>query len=134
MLSLEENVYSEAVIAANLGSIYEKAGLLDKAEEYYRRALSLEPERPSRLNSLAYFLIDHDRNIPEGLELIEKALESDPDNYLYLDTRGWGLYKQGNYREALELVERSWELKPVYDHELYVQLDAIKKTLSADTL
>lgn len=131
---LEDNAYSEGGIASNLGRIYEEAGLLDKAEEYYRRALSLEPDSPYRLNILAYFLIDRDRNIPEGLDLIKKALESDPDHYQYLDTRGWGLYKQENFREALELAERSWELKPVYDHDIYLHLEAIKKALSADTL
>ena len=48
---------------------------MDKADKYYRKALSLEPENPVRLNDLAYFLIDKDRNVNEGMELVEKALE-----------------------------------------------------------
>ncbi len=51
--------------------IYSEAGILDKAEKYYRKALSLEPENPERMNNLAYFLIDNDRNINEGMESLK---------------------------------------------------------------
>ena len=53
------------------------------------------------LNNLAYFLIDKDRNINEGLELVDKALKLSPDNYNYLHTKGWGLYKQGKYQGSI---------------------------------
>jgi Tfp pilus assembly protein PilF len=109
--------------------VYEEAGILNKAEEYYRQALSLEPENPIRMNNLAWFLINKDRNIDEGLKLIDKALELSPDSYYMLDTKGWGLYKQGKYSEALELIRKSWELKPVYNHELYLHLEAAKKVV-----
>ena len=104
---------------------------MNKAEKYYRQALSLEPERPGRLNDLAYFLIDKDRNIEEGLKLVDKALEINPDNYSYLDCKGWGLYKLGKYKEALLLLEKSWKLKPGYSHELYLHLEAAKKTVAS---
>ena len=94
--NLEGRSYSRARITNRLGDIYKDAGLLEKAEEYYRKALSLEPGNPLRLNNLAFFLIENDRNIDEGIELINMALEFKPDNYVYLDTKGWGLYKKGN--------------------------------------
>jgi tetratricopeptide (TPR) repeat protein len=62
----------------------------------------LQPENTDRMNSLAWFLINKDRNINEGLELYDKVLESSPDNCNYLQTKGWGLYKQGKYQKALE--------------------------------
>lgn len=106
------------------------AVMLDKAEKYYRQALSLEPENPLRMNNLALFIIDKERNITEGLELIEKALTLSPDNYQYLDTKGWGLYKQGKFKEALELLEKSWEIKPVYDHGIYLHLEEARKAVA----
>jgi tetratricopeptide (TPR) repeat protein len=126
----KEHSASDAVIAANLAAIYEQAGIPDKAEDYYRQALSSEPMAPNRMNNLAWFLIDNDRNINEGLALVDNALKLDPDNYIYLDTKGWGLFKQGKYREALELLQRSWALKPVYDHEVYLHLEAVKKAVA----
>jgi len=118
---------SEATIATNLAFVYEESNLPDKAEKYYREALVSEPEDPYRLNALAWFLIDKDRNVKEGLELIDKALKISPDDYLIIDTKGWGLFKQGKNKEALELLEKAWALKPVYDHEVYLHLEAAKK-------
>jgi tetratricopeptide (TPR) repeat protein/AraC-like DNA-binding protein len=128
-----ENSVSEVDISTGLAEVYSKAGIFDKAEEYYRRALSSETENPIRISNLAYFLIDKDRNIKEGMELIDKALELNSDNYSYLHIKGWGFYKQGDYEEALELLNKSWELKPVYDHELYLHLDEVKKAVVTRT-
>jgi tetratricopeptide (TPR) repeat protein len=129
----KEESASEASIASSLGEGYSEAGILDKAEEYYRQALSLEPENPVRMNNLAYFLIDRDRNIPEGMELIDKALKWSTDIYYMLHTKGWGLYKQGKYQEALEILQKSWDLrreKAIYDHEAFLHLEAAKKAVS----
>jgi len=93
--TLKENSVSEASIMNSIAVIYSEAGILDKAEEYYRKALFLEPENSVRSNNLAYFLIDKDRNVNVGIELVEMALELNPDNYSYLHTKGWGFYKTG---------------------------------------
>jgi tetratricopeptide (TPR) repeat protein/TolB-like protein len=127
---LKDNSYSEPGIIGNIGAIYDESGFLDKAEEYYRQMFSMRPDNPNVLNGLAWFLIDKDRNINEGIELIDKALEKNPDDYAYLDTKGWGLYKQGKYKESLGLIERSWNLKPMYDHEVYLHLQEAKKAVA----
>jgi tetratricopeptide (TPR) repeat protein/TolB-like protein len=129
----KDNSDPEANIITNLASVYSESGILNKAEGYYRKALSLEPEKPDRLKNLAYFLIDKDRNINEGLELIDKALNLKPDNYDYLDNKGLGLYKQGKYQEALDILQKSWDLrreKAVYEHEAFLHLDAAKKAVA----
>ncbi|MBG0859790.1 MAG: tetratricopeptide repeat protein, partial [Bacteroidales bacterium] len=105
------NSESKAAITTSLAQIYSEAGILDKAEEYYQQALSLEPENPVRLNNLAYLLIDKDRDINEGLQNVNKALELSPDDYFSLHCKGWGLYKQGKYQEALEILQNSWDLR-----------------------
>ena len=123
----------EGDLKIGLAGIYNRAGILDKAEEYYRQALLLEPENPARMNSLAYFLIDNDRNINKGMELINKALESSLDNYIFLHTKGWGLYKQGKYEEALAILQKSWDLRmknAIYNHDAYLHLEAAKKAVA----
>lgn len=126
----EENAWSEARIAANLAMIYSEAGMADQAEKYFRKSLLLEPERPVRLYYLAWFLINNDRNINEALELIDKALQSDPDNYNYLHAKGWGLYKQGKNDEALSKLETADSLKPIYNHLLYLHLKEVKEAVA----
>jgi tetratricopeptide (TPR) repeat protein len=123
----KEESWSEARIAGYLAYVYNMADMSEKEDEWHRKALSLEPDNPARMNYLAYFLINKDRNVEEGLELINRALEKEPDNSVFLHTRGWGLFKQGNYQEALELLERSWDLRPVYSHSLYLHLEDAKK-------
>lgn len=131
--SLKDNSSSEAVITTGLAAIYLEAGIQDSAEKYYRQTLSLEPENPVWMNNLAYFLIDKDQNINQGLELVARALELKPDFYNYLHTKGWGLYKQGKYKEGLEILQKSWDLRrqyAVYNHEAYLHLEAVKKVIA----
>ena len=127
----KERSSSDALIENNLAVMYQEAGILYKAEEFYRHTLILEPENPVRMNNLAYFLINKDQNINEGMELVDKALELSPNIWYILDTKGWGLYKQGKYKEALELIEKSDSLKPIYDHELFLHLEAAKKAVAS---
>ena len=124
---------SEAAIQSQLGYIYSEAGKLDKAEEHYRNTLVLEPESPVRMNNLAYLLIEKELNINEGMELIEKALEQRPDNSYFLHTKGLGLYKQGNYRDALDILQQSWDLRMErarYSHEIFQNLEKAKKAVA----
>jgi tetratricopeptide (TPR) repeat protein len=133
MMLAKESSWTDANIAAQMAYGYSDIGKKDMAEEYYRKALSLEPEKPLRINDLAFLLIDSERNINEGLELVNKELELNPENYLLLDTRGWGLYKQGKYDEAYETIEKSWNLrreKAVYDHLAYLRFEEVKNALS----
>ena len=128
-----DNSATEADIMTGIAGIYSEADFADKAEEFYRKALSLEPEDSERVNNLAWFLIDKDRNIKEGILLADKALKMNPEGYSYLHTKGWGEYKQGNYESALELLEKSWENKPAYDHEINLHLTEAKKAVTTRT-
>jgi TolB-like protein/Tfp pilus assembly protein PilF len=130
----KENSWTDANIASQMAFGLSDIGKKDKAEEYYRKALSLEPDEPGRMNDLAFLLIDSERNITEGINLVDKALELKPDNYLFLHTKGWGLYRQGKYGEALNMLQKSWDLrreKAVYDHQAFLHLDSAKKAVAS---
>jgi tetratricopeptide (TPR) repeat protein len=127
----KENSASEAAISTSIAEIFSEGGLFDKAEKYYQQALSLEPENPVRMNNLAYFLIDKERNINKGLELVNKALAISPENYNYLHTKGLGLYMQSKYQDALKLIQKSDSLKPIYNHEIFLHLEAAKKAVAS---
>jgi len=133
----KKNSASDTTLRTGLVWIYTAGGVLDKAEVILREALSFEPENPDRLNNLAYFLIDKDRNISEGIELVDKALESSPGNFNYLHTKGWGLFKQGKYQEALEILQKSWDIrreKAIYNHTAYLHLEAAKKAVASQQI
>jgi tetratricopeptide (TPR) repeat protein len=133
MLLYKEISASEADITTALAEIYSEADFLDNAEKYYRQALLMESKNSIRIYNLAKFLIERNRNIDEGLELIEKVIELSQDKYLKfscLDTKGWGLFKQGKYKEAIDLLERNWEFKPNYNHEAFLHLEEAKKAVA----
>lgn len=57
-------------------------------------------------NYLGYLLIDHDMNLKEGLEYVQKALEKEPENPYYLDSLAWGYYKLKDCLQAQEVIEK----------------------------
>ncbi len=119
--------YSDVVIAPSLGYIYTEGGYPEKAEKCYRKAFAAEPENPSCMNNLGMFLIGQNKNLDEGLALMDKALTYRPNSVIYLYNKGIGLYKQGKYKEALEVLERSWSLRPVYDYDAFKWLEKVRK-------
>jgi AraC-like DNA-binding protein/tetratricopeptide (TPR) repeat protein len=130
---LKRNSSSEGTIAAGLAWIYSMAGFPDKAEEYYRKSISLEPENPIRLNNFASFLINKNRHLNEVSELTDKTMEfarSKYEYYNYLDTKGWGLFKQGKYKEALEVLEKTWNEAPFKLYSLRSHLEEVKKAVA----
>jgi hypothetical protein len=59
---------------------------------------------------------------------------STPDDYNFLHTKGWGLYKQGKYKEASVILQKSWDLRminAIYDHEAFLHLEAAKKAVAS---
>jgi tetratricopeptide (TPR) repeat protein len=129
----KEQSWSDAKIASAMAWIYSMAGNYDKEEECLRKALALEPENGGLMVSLAYFLIEKDRNINEGIELVDKVLKKYPDAMNPLSIKGWGLYKQGKYQEALDLLQKSWDLRmkiSIYNHTAYLHLEEAKKAVA----
>jgi tetratricopeptide (TPR) repeat protein len=127
----KEDVSSEEFVTIGPGQFYTEEGNLEKAEEYFRHRYSSEPDNPYRIYDLAWFLVDKDRGIDEGLQLIDKALVLRPElQWCLLDCKGWGLYKQGKYKEALNILEKCWDIRVYYQHSVYIHLEEAKKAVA----
>ena len=126
----------ETVIAASLAIIYSEENdscNLRKAEDYYRKAISLQPKSDVRLNNLANFLINKNRNLDEVSSLMDKAMELALDKYSYyqyLGTKGWGLYKQGKYMEALGVLEKTWNEAPFKLYSIRSHLEQVREAVT----
>jgi tetratricopeptide (TPR) repeat protein len=131
----KESSATDASIATNLAVIYSEAGVLDKAEEYYRKALLYPPfdGQTGRKQNLAYFLIDKEQNIDEGMQMVEEALKMRTNIFL-LDCKGWGLYKKGKYKEALVLLDSAWNLRTPNRNSMmstYFHREEVKKKVES---
>jgi uncharacterized protein HemY len=67
-------------------------------------------QEATALNDQAWRLVTEpggQRNPARALELIQKAVERDPDNSLFLNTLGVAQYRNGLYLEAVTTLEKS---------------------------
>ena len=129
----KENSISESDMNWGLGWVFWEAEKPDKAEEYFRTALALDPENPGRMNTLACRLIESNKNYDEILKLLDKALglaRNKWDYYWYLDSKCWGLIKFGKNKEALDILEEAWKSAPLPYYFLKVRLEEAKKAVA----
>jgi tetratricopeptide (TPR) repeat protein len=99
--------------ASALGDVYTKMGRAEDGQKQYDLV-----EYIGYLNTLskvlynrelAYFYADHDRKLPEALDLAKRELEVRKDIYAY-DVLAWALYKNNRPQEALAAMTEALKL------------------------
>jgi Tfp pilus assembly protein PilF len=83
-----------------LSSAQERAGDFKGAEESLRKVLASSPDSSIALNNLGYFLTERGERLKEALDMIQRAVHSEPTNPSYLDSLGWVYFKLGQLDEA----------------------------------
>ncbi len=89
-------------------SLYERTGRLETAEKLFLKVIELDGGvTAAAQNYIAYMWAERGEKLDMGLELIQKALATDPENGAFLDTLGWIYYMQGRYAEALKELQKA---------------------------
>lgn len=83
-----------------LSSAQERAGDAKGSEETLRQILAKDQNNPTALNNLGYFLTERNERFEEALELIQRAVRTEPTNPSFLDSLGWVNFKLGKFKEA----------------------------------
>ena len=78
-----------------------------KAEENFRKAISLDPHLAEAYNYLGYIFAEEGRNLDEAVLFTKKAVELDPENAAYIDSLGWAYFKKGMTQKALEELKKA---------------------------
>jgi Tfp pilus assembly protein PilF len=128
--SIRKNEWSAAKIADGLGDIYAEAGLPDKAEIYYRKALSLEPDNPERFKAIITLFIENNRSLDESQLFIDRAMNLAGNQcryYEFMDLKGKCLLKQGRVDEALTIIEKAWNEAPFKLYAIRSHLEEVKR-------
>ena len=94
-----------------------------KALEYLEAALARSPDDPSLANAVAYELSLEGVLLDRATTLVEFALEKEPENPDFLDTRGWILCRQGNAEEGREWLRRAVEADDDPPEEILEHVD-----------
>jgi len=130
--SIRQNILhcTEAMVSSGIGAIYSQSGQFEKAEAYYRDAIKQDPTNLYWVYEFAWFLIDKEIDVEEGLELADEIIADSPEYWPAIDAKGWALYKLGSHEEALELLKDSWDLKFAYSHTGFLHIQEVEKALA----
>ncbi len=109
---------------------YERNDQLEEAISYSKKYMELYPDDAMMYNNLAMKYVRLDTELDEALKLVNKALELAPNTHHFLDTKAEIVYKQGNKKEAVELIEIALQQPNLTEREttfLNKQLERFKQ-------
>lgn len=95
------------VFFGQLGDAYNSLEEQDKSYSAYEKALESNPNNDHVLNNYSYFLSLANKDLDKALEMSTKLTRQHPDNPTYLDTHGWVLYVNGDFKEARKFLEKA---------------------------
>ncbi len=81
-------------------------------EKLLKRSIEESPDFPPAYNDLAWLYAEEGVRLPEALAFVERALEQEPDNAAYLDTKAEVLYRLGHIEEAIAIEQKLVEESP----------------------
>ncbi len=93
------------------GISFERSKNWDMAEADFTSALKLMPDQPQILNYMGYSLLERKEKLDQAMRMILVAAEKAPNSYHIIDSLGWAYYKTGDFRRALQYLERAMELE-----------------------
>lgn len=137
--SLSTDLILDSIFYFQYGVAAERSGDLEKAAQMLRKSIDMDPANAAMAcNYLGYMWAEKGIHLEEAAELIKRALAFEPENGAYLDSLGWCHYQQGDYAEAIPLLERAAErLDPpdavVFDHlgQAYKAVGRIDEAIAA---
>lgn len=86
---------------------YQESNRWPQAERDLTLALKEEPGEPELLNFLGYSWIDRGEKLHEAVAMVQKAVDTNPRSGAMIDSLGWGYYRLGDYKTAVDKLEQA---------------------------
>ena len=126
----EHGEHAPALIA--LGNLSFEAGIIQEAEDYYRRALDAVPDHPGATNNLAMVYLKRGERLDEAERLARTAVGQGGVLHPYaLDTLAHIYMRQGRYTEAKTALEEAEAVAPIENLSLRETLAQSRRELVA---
>ena len=113
-------------LAKNPQSVYlrgiclERLGRWQEAVTDFEFVLKHQPDNADALNYLGYTWVDKGVNLTKAFDMINKAVELQPESGAIIDSLGWAHYKLGQYSQARIKLEDAAQRAPtsatIIDH------------------
>jgi tetratricopeptide (TPR) repeat protein len=116
-----------------LAAAYDEDGRDGDAEKSLRTLIRENGNHAPALNYLGYMFAEHGRNLPEAVDLINRALVLDRDNPSFLDSLGWAYLKMGDLDKARTPLEKAASALPqasvIQDHlgDVYLKMERYRE-------
>ena len=110
-------------LMSEMAMVSEKLKRFDEMESVLRELMKRKPEDPHAFNALGYSLADRNVRLDEARQLITQALKLAPEDAYIQDSLGWVAYRQGQYAEALKILQAAFKARP--DAEIAAHLGEV---------
>ncbi len=120
---------------SQLALVYDGLKKFEESDSLYEQALKLNSANDLVLNNYAYSLADRGVELSRAMEMVNKAVQTQPENASYLDTIGWVYFRLGNYAEAESYIKKAITKGEanavVYEHlgDVYSKMEQKDKAL-----
>ncbi len=103
---------SDARAQTLTGSLEETKGDVNKAMDYYKKALQLDPSQAVAANNLAFLMVENGENSDVALSYAQNARRAMPSAPNTADTLAWVYYHKGTYSLARDLLQDAVKQSP----------------------
>jgi tetratricopeptide (TPR) repeat protein len=110
-------------LMSEMAMVSEKLKRFDEMESVLRELIKRKPEDPQAFNALGYSLADRNIRLDEARQLVTQALKLAPDDAYIQDSLGWVAFRQGQYAQALQLLQTAFKARP--DAEIAAHLGEV---------
>jgi len=100
--------------------------ILKQSIKYFEKALKLGLDDSIYLNYYGYTLIDKNIDIDKGIDILNKALEQQPNNGYFLDSLAWGYYKKQDCTKAYKLMKKIIDQGDLLEEDIKIHWNKIK--------
>ena len=101
------NKESLSTLTASIGDIYQTVDSLERADEYYEKAISINPSNFTAYNNSAYMIAEHGGDLDKATRYARYAILASPHSPTFLDTYAWVLFKTKDYAGARTNIDQA---------------------------
>lgn len=110
--SAEKKFSDSAQVYYYLGMLQDKMNLKNDMVESMKKVIDIEPDHSQALNYLAYSWAESGEHLDKAESYARKAALKESEDAFILDTLGWVLYKKGEYKKAVDVLEKAHTMQP----------------------